>query len=59
VVTEIRPLEAFFAAEPEHDDYYRRNSSQPYCQVVISPKVTKARQRLANLFEDEASLPSP
>lgn len=52
VVTEIRPLEAFFAAEPEHDDYYRRNSSQPYCQVVISPKLTKARQRLANLFED-------
>jgi peptide-methionine (S)-S-oxide reductase len=52
VVTEIRPLGAFFPAEPEHDDYYRRNSSQPYCQVVISPKVMKAHQHFTSLFVD-------
>lgn len=43
VVTELVPLEAFYPAEPEHDDYYRRNPYQPYCQAVIAPKVAKLR----------------
>jgi peptide-methionine (S)-S-oxide reductase len=45
VVTELCPLEAFYPAEDYHDDYYRRNPAQPYCQVVINPKVAKFRTR--------------
>lgn len=50
VVTELAPLERFFPAEREHDDYYRRNPTQAYCQVVISPKVAKVRRELAGLI---------
>ncbi len=52
VVTELAPLETFHEAEPEHDDYYRKNPQQPYCQIVISPKMAKARAGLGHLFED-------
>lgn len=52
IVTEIAPLESFYPAEPEHEDYYRRNTNQPYCRVVISPKLSKARERLGHLFLD-------
>ena len=44
IVTEVAPLEAFYEAEEYHQQYYRRNSSQPYCQMVISPKVAKFRK---------------
>ena len=44
IVTEIAPLEAFYKAEDYHQEYYRRNRSQPYCQVVIAPKVAKFRK---------------
>ena len=50
IVTEVKTLGTFYPAEPEHDDYYRQNPAQPYCQVVISPKVAKARQSLESLF---------
>ncbi|MGD0146206.1 MAG: peptide-methionine (S)-S-oxide reductase MsrA [Nitrososphaerales archaeon] len=43
IVTEVAPFEAFYPAEDYHRDYYRRNSRQPYCQVVISPKLAKFR----------------
>lgn len=45
IVTEIVPFEAFFPAEIEHDDYYRRNPQQPYCRIVVAPKVEKFRKR--------------
>jgi peptide-methionine (S)-S-oxide reductase len=41
VVTEITPASTFYAAEDYHQDYYRRNKSQSYCQFVISPKLDK------------------
>lgn len=43
VVTEVAPLQTFYPAEDEHHDYYRRNSGQPYCRLVIAPKLVKAR----------------
>jgi len=50
IVTEVSPLEAFYKAEDYHQEYYRNNPYQPYCQVVIAPKVAKFRQKyLANL----------
>jgi peptide-methionine (S)-S-oxide reductase len=45
IVTEVAPLKAFYKAEDYHQEYYRQNPYQPYCQVVIAPKVAKFRQR--------------
>lgn len=41
VVTEIVPFVAFYQAEEYHDDYFEKNPNQPYCSVVIAPKVEK------------------
>jgi peptide-methionine (S)-S-oxide reductase len=48
LVTTVQPLEAFYMAEPEHQEYFRRNPLQPYCQVVVAPKVAKFRQSFAH-----------
>ena len=45
IVTRVEPLETFYPAEAYHRDYYRNNSTQPYCQVVINPKLAKYRAR--------------
>jgi peptide-methionine (S)-S-oxide reductase len=45
LVTQLEPLEAFYPAEAYHQDYFARNPYQPYCQVVIAPKLAKARER--------------
>lgn len=39
IVTQIRELEKFYPAEDYHHDYFANNPNQPYCRVVISPKV--------------------
>ncbi|MFH0848881.1 MAG: peptide-methionine (S)-S-oxide reductase MsrA [archaeon] len=44
IVTELTPFTAFYPAEDYHQEYYRRNSQQQYCQVVIAPKVAKFRK---------------
>jgi peptide-methionine (S)-S-oxide reductase len=44
-VTEITPFTAFYPAEEYHQDYFKRNPAQPYCQVIIAPKVAKFRQK--------------
>ena len=42
IVTEITKAETFYVAENYHQDYYRRNKDKnPYCQVVIAPKLKK------------------
>src|SRR5690606_38813154 len=47
IVTEVAPYETFYPAEDYHWDYFRRNPYQPYCQVVIAPKVAKFRRQFA------------
>jgi peptide-methionine (S)-S-oxide reductase len=44
IVTEIRRLDRFWPAEAYHDDYFARNPQNPYCAVVVAPKVAKARK---------------
>lgn len=44
IVTEISPLNVFYEAEKEHQDYYRRNQEQGYCSFVITPKLAKLRK---------------
>ena len=45
IVTEIKPLDKFYEAEDYHKDYFARNIEQPYCEVVISPKLSKLREK--------------
>ncbi|WP_295385980.1 peptide-methionine (S)-S-oxide reductase MsrA [uncultured Thiodictyon sp.] len=45
IVTEVAPAPTFYPAEDCHQDYYRRNPNQGYCQAVISPKLAKLRQK--------------
>ena len=44
VVTEITPLDKFYPAEDYHRDYFRNNPNQPYCQLIIEPKVEKLQK---------------
>ncbi len=46
IVTQIAPLTKFYPAEGYHQDYYRLNSDQPYCRLVIRPKVEKFEKKL-------------
>ena len=45
IVTEVTELKEFYPAETYHDDYFQRNSTQPYCQAVVAPKVSKFRKK--------------
>ena len=45
IVTQVVPLEVFYPAEDYHVQYYQRNPQQGYCQIVIAPKVAKARAK--------------
>ena len=44
IVTELKPLETFYPAEDYHQEYFKKNPAQPYCQVVVAPKVSKFRK---------------
>ena len=45
IVTEVVPFDEFYVAEDYHQDYFRNNGFQPYCQVIIAPKVAKFRKQ--------------
>ena len=45
IVTQLIPFEKFYVAEDYHQDYYKYNTQQPYCQAVITPKLTKFRKK--------------
>lgn len=48
IVTEIVPFKSFYAAENYHKNYYDANRSQPYCQLVIDPKIQKLFKEFKN-----------
>lgn len=43
IVTEVAPFKAFYKAEDYHQEYFKKNGSEPYCQNIIAPKVAKLR----------------
>jgi len=45
IVTELEAAPTFYSAEDYHQDYYENNAQQPYCSVVIAPKVAKVRKK--------------
>ncbi|MGC9467316.1 MAG: peptide-methionine (S)-S-oxide reductase MsrA, partial [Anaerolineae bacterium] len=48
IVTQVEPFEAFYPAEPYHQEYYRQHRQQPYCRVVITPKVAKFQKHFTD-----------
>ena len=51
IVTEIQKYTTFYSAEEYHQEYYKNNSEQPYCKIVIEPKLQKARKLLNKYYE--------
>jgi peptide-methionine (S)-S-oxide reductase len=51
VVTEVKPLEKFYEAEDYHHNYFKNNPGQPYCQVIIEPKVQKLEKQFSELLK--------
>jgi peptide-methionine (S)-S-oxide reductase len=50
IVTEVAPFKAFYRAEDYHQEYFRLHGSQPYCQLIIAPKVAKFREHFRSLL---------
>lgn len=51
IVTEVKPLDQFYEAESYHRQYYTKNKSAPYCQVIINPKLEKIKERFNILLK--------
>jgi peptide-methionine (S)-S-oxide reductase len=52
IVTEVEPLKKFWVAEDYHKDYFAQNKGNPYCEIVINPKLEKVQKEFANLLDD-------
>jgi peptide-methionine (S)-S-oxide reductase len=55
IVTEIVPFTKFYKAEDYHQEYYDNNSSAPYCQIVIAPKLKKLEKEKVIQVEPQRS----
>ena len=55
IVTEIAGAATFHSAEGYHQDYFSRNGYQPYCQMVVAPKVAKFRKAFADRLKSKVS----
>jgi peptide-methionine (S)-S-oxide reductase len=53
IVTTVEPLSKYFPAEEYHQEYFARNPYQPYCEIVINPKLEKVKERFAELLARE------
>ena len=51
IVTTLEELTDFYPAEDYHKNYYERNKNQPYCQIVIGPKLAKFREKHSALLK--------
>ena len=55
IVTQLEPFKAFYVAEQYHQGYFKNNPNQPYCRIVIAPKVRKFREHYAQRLRAPAS----
>lgn len=53
IVTAVVPAQTFYSAEEYHQDYFSKNSYQPYCQIVIDPKIRKLLQQFQSEIKKE------
>lgn len=51
VVTRVEPFKVFYRAENYHQEYFKLHGEQPYCQLVIAPKIAKFRKRFHDLLK--------
>jgi peptide-methionine (S)-S-oxide reductase len=54
IVTEIADAAPFYEAERYHQEYFARNPAQPYCTVVVAPKVSKFRKQFTERLKRKA-----
>lgn len=47
VVTEVEPLDTFYEASEEHQNYYEKNPDDAYCSIHAQPKIEKVREKFA------------
>ncbi len=52
IVTEVQPLDRFYAAEPFHRDYYAANPNVPYCVLVVDPKIEHLKRAQPGLYRE-------
>lgn len=55
VVTEVMPLAVFYEAEQYHRDYFAKHPGNPYCELVINPKLEKVQKQFAHLLQHISS----
>ena len=55
IITTLEPLGAFYTAEQYYQDYYTRNSGQPYCQFIIVPKLQKVQEKFSELLKSHGN----
>jgi peptide-methionine (S)-S-oxide reductase len=53
IVTEITQFKKFYSAENYHQNYYNQNGSQPYCNLIITPKIEKFKKVFADKLKKE------
>ncbi|MEX0967778.1 MAG: peptide-methionine (S)-S-oxide reductase MsrA [Bacteroidia bacterium] len=53
IVTAIEPLTSYYRAENYHQNYYAQNSMQPYCHIVISPKLQKLKKNYSHNLKEQ------
>jgi peptide-methionine (S)-S-oxide reductase len=55
IVTQVEPFKAYYKAEGYHQEYFENNPRQPYCQIVIAPKVRKFREHYRERLKQPSS----
>jgi len=51
IMTQVKPLDKFYESENYHRDYYARNKGNPYCELIINPKLQKMQKEFAGLLK--------
>lgn len=51
IVTDVEPLQKFYPAEGYHHDYYAKNTTNRYCEIIINPKLDKVQEKFAHLLK--------
>ena len=51
IVTQVVPFQTFYPAEEYHQEYFAQNPMQPYCNIVIAPKVAKFRKQYVEMLK--------
>ncbi len=51
IVTQVQPFTVFYKAENYHQEYFKLHGEQPYCQLVVAPKVAKFRKKFHDLLK--------